>query len=55
MGLEVLPPVNSSHFDFSIEDRADGKAAIRFGLGAVRMWTQSSGHDYGCSSGSAIL
>lgn len=37
MGLEVLPPdVNSSHFDFSIEDRADGKAAIRFGLGAVK-------------------
>ncbi len=37
MGIEVLPPdVNSSHWDFSIEDRAEGPAAIRFGLGAVK-------------------
>jgi len=37
MGIEVLPPdVNSSEWDFSIEDRPDGKSAIRFGLGAVK-------------------
>ncbi len=37
MGIEVLPPdVNSSGWDFTIEDCADGKAAIRFGLGAVK-------------------
>jgi len=37
MGLEVLPPdVNSSGYDFTIEDRPDGTAAIRFGLGAVK-------------------
>ena len=37
MGLEVLPPdVYSSGYDFTIEDRPDGKAAIRFGLGAIK-------------------
>ncbi len=37
MGIEVLPPdVSSSGYDFTIEDRTDGKAAIRFGLGAVK-------------------
>ena len=37
MGIEVLPPdVNSSGWDFTIEDRPDGKSAIRFGLGAVK-------------------
>jgi len=37
MGIEVLPPdINSSNWDFSIEDRADGTSAIRFGLGAVK-------------------
>jgi DNA polymerase-3 subunit alpha len=37
MGIEVLPPdVNYSEYDFTIEDRPDGKAAIRFGLGAVK-------------------
>lgn len=37
MGLEVLPPdVNSSGYDFTIEDRPDGKGAIRFGLGAIK-------------------
>ncbi|MCX8024225.1 MAG: DNA polymerase III subunit alpha [Thermanaerothrix sp.] len=36
MGIEVLPPdVNYSGYDFTIEDR-EGKAAIRFGLGAVK-------------------
>ncbi|MEZ0397359.1 MAG: DNA polymerase III subunit alpha [Anaerolineales bacterium] len=36
LGLEVLPPdVNASEWDFVIEER-DGKAAIRFGLGAVK-------------------
>ncbi len=37
MGIEVLPPdVNFSQWDFSVEDRADQPAAIRFGLGAVK-------------------
>jgi DNA polymerase-3 subunit alpha len=37
MGIEVAPPdVNISEWDFSIEDLPDGKAAIRFGLGAVK-------------------
>jgi len=37
MGLEVLPPdVNTSGYDFVIEDRPDQSAAIRFGLGAVK-------------------
>lgn len=37
MGIAVLPPnVNSSEFDFSIEDQNDGTSAIRFGLGAVK-------------------
>jgi len=37
LGLEVLPPdVNSSEWDFSIEDLADGTSVIRFGLGAVK-------------------
>ncbi|MHB0967547.1 MAG: DNA polymerase III subunit alpha [Bellilinea sp.] len=37
MGIEVLPPdVNSSQYDFSIEDRDGHPSAIRFGLGAVK-------------------
>ncbi len=37
MGLEVLPPdVNTSGYDFVIEDRPEQTAAIRFGLGAVK-------------------
>ena len=37
MGIEVLPPdVCSSGWDFTIEDREGEKAAIRFGLGAVK-------------------
>lgn len=37
MGIDVLPPdVNCSEWDFSIEDRADGKSAIRVGMGAVK-------------------
>ncbi|MEA4909222.1 MAG: DNA polymerase III subunit alpha [Anaerolineaceae bacterium] len=37
MGIEVLPPdVNSSGWDFTIEDREDGQAAIRFGMGAIK-------------------
>jgi DNA polymerase-3 subunit alpha len=37
MGIAVLPPdVNSSQWDFSIEDLPDGKSAIRFGLGAIK-------------------
>ena len=37
MGIEVAPPdVNSSQWDFSIEDMPDGKSKIRFGLGAVK-------------------
>jgi len=37
MGIDVLPPdVNRSGWDFSIEDFADGRSAIRFGMGAVK-------------------
>ena len=37
MGIEVLPPdINHSDWDFSIEDREDGSAVIRFGMGAVK-------------------
>ena len=37
MGLDVMPPdVNASGYDFSPEDCGDGKAGIRFGLGAVK-------------------
>lgn len=37
MGIEVLPPdINSSNWDFTIDDRDDGTTAIRFGLGAVK-------------------
>ncbi len=37
MGIDVLPPdVNTSGWDFTIEDRAEAKPAIRFGLGAVK-------------------
>jgi DNA polymerase-3 subunit alpha len=37
MGIPVLPPdVNTSEWDFSIEDRSEGKPAIRFGMGAVK-------------------
>jgi len=37
MGIDVLPPdVNTSEWDFSIEDREDGSAAIRFGLGGIK-------------------
>ena len=37
MGIEVLPPdVNASDFDFAPEDHGEGRATIRFGLGAVK-------------------
>ena len=37
MGIDVLPPdINTSCWDFAIEDLADGKTAIRFGLGAIK-------------------
>jgi DNA polymerase-3 subunit alpha len=37
MGIEVLPPdVNAGGLDFEIEDRPGGKAAIRFGLAAIK-------------------
>ena len=37
MGVDVLPPdVNSSVWDFAIEDRDGQKPAIRFGLGAIK-------------------
>jgi len=37
MGIQVLPPdVNKSLWDFSIEDQDENKAAIRFGLGAIK-------------------
>ena len=37
MGIEVLPPhINLSEHDFTIEDQADGKRVIRYGLSAVK-------------------
>lgn len=37
MGIDILPPdVNTSGYDFTIEDRAGQNPAIRFGLGAVK-------------------
>ncbi len=37
MGVDVLPPdVNTSLWDFAIEDQESGKPAIRFGLGAIK-------------------
>jgi DNA polymerase-3 subunit alpha len=37
MGIAVGPPdINASGWDFTIEDLADGKSAIRFGLGAIK-------------------
>ena len=37
LGIEVLPPdVNSSGYDFTIEDRENANPAIRFGLGAIK-------------------
>ena len=43
MGIEVLPPdVNTSGWDFTVEDRPDQKSAIRFGMGAVKNVGQNS-------------
>ena len=37
MNIQVLPPdVNSSGWDFTIEDREGQKSAIRFGMGAIK-------------------
>jgi len=37
LGIEVLPPdVNTSDYDFAIENRHDGQPVIRFGLGAIK-------------------
>ena len=37
MGIDVLPPdVNSSGWDFTIEDRSQQRSAIRFGMGAIK-------------------
>jgi DNA polymerase-3 subunit alpha len=37
MGILVEPPdINASQWDFAIEDRPDGTAVIRFGMGAVK-------------------
>ncbi|HUF38421.1 MAG TPA: DNA polymerase III subunit alpha [Anaerolineales bacterium] len=37
MGITVLPPdVNTSGWDFTIQDLEDGTACIRFGMGAVK-------------------
>ncbi len=37
LGIEVLPPnVNASDWDFTIEDVAEGRSIIHFGLGAVK-------------------
>lgn len=43
LGIDVLPPdVNTSGWDFTIEDRDDKRSAIRFGLGAVKNVGQNS-------------
>jgi len=43
MNIPVEPPdINVSGWDFGIEDRADGKSVIRFGLGAVKNVGQGS-------------
>lgn len=43
LGIEVLPPdVNTSGWDFTIEDRPGKTPAIRFGLGAVKNVGQGS-------------
>lgn len=37
MGIEVMPPdINTSGWDFTIEDREDAPSCIRFGMGAVK-------------------
>jgi DNA polymerase-3 subunit alpha len=37
MGIEVLPPdINTSGWDFTIEDRPNDSSCIRFGMGAVK-------------------
>jgi DNA polymerase-3 subunit alpha len=37
MGIKIDPPdVNASSWDFGIEDHENGKASIRFGMGAVK-------------------
>ncbi|MFP3854698.1 MAG: DNA polymerase III subunit alpha [Anaerolineales bacterium] len=37
MGFNVLPPdVNASGLDFEIEDRTEGKSAIRYGMAAIK-------------------
>jgi DNA polymerase-3 subunit alpha len=37
LGIDVMPPdVNTSGYDFTIEDREEGNPAIRFGLGAIK-------------------
>ncbi len=37
LNIDVLPPdVNTSGYDFQIEDRSDGSTAIRFGLGGIK-------------------
>ena len=37
LGIDVLPPdVNTSGWDFTIEDRAGQSPAIRFGMGAIK-------------------
>lgn len=43
MGIDVLPPdVNSSGWDFTIEDGEGERSAIRFGMGAVKNVGQAS-------------
>ncbi len=42
MGIDVLPPdINTSGWDFTIEDRPEKTPAIRFGMGAVKNVGQS--------------
>ena len=37
MGIDVLPPdINASHHDFTIEEDADGRRSIRYGLSAIK-------------------
>lgn len=43
LGVDVLPPdVNTSQWDFNIEERREKQPAIRFGLGAVKNTSRNS-------------
>ncbi len=46
MGIDVLPPnIQSSMWDFSVEDLPNGKACIRFGMSAVKNVGEASANE----------